>query len=225
MVFNVDMRVCIFQHSPSDPPGTTLDWLNQKSIKPDIYRVDLNQFPSSIKNYDWLIVLGGEPNVDEIEKYPWLGREKDLIKQAVSENKIILGLCLGGQLLAESLGAKVGRHPHWEVGWWNVDLLSTNKKLKIFQWHGYSFETPKGTRLLATNEANSSQAFVFKDRMWGFQFHPEATTAWVQDCAAGKIPSGTYCQSKEDILNGLTNLPDMTKWFHSLLDHIFKINT
>jgi GMP synthase-like glutamine amidotransferase len=232
MVFNVDMRVCIFQHSESDPPGTLLDWMNQKHLNPEIFRVDQNQFPQSIEKYDWLVVLGGEPNVDESRKYPWLIQEKKLISSAVAQNKLILGLCLGGQLLAESLGAKVAKHPHWEIGWWDVELSPENsklsppnKKLKIFQWHGYSFETPPNAKLFATNSANHSQAFALNDRFFGFQFHPEANEQWVRMCSKGKFPTGKFCQTKDEVINGLSYLSDMTKWFHSLLDQMLKANT
>ncbi len=144
----------------------------------------------SLDGYDGLIVLGGPMNVDEVGDYPNLETEVHLIRQAIDKEMPTLGVCLGSQLLAKALGAKVTKNPEKEIGWYDVsptsegegDPLLSNftKTEKIFQWHGDTFDLPKGAELLASSPLCKHQAFKYGDRVYGFQFHLEVDKPMIE---------------------------------------------
>ncbi len=225
-------KVLIFQHAEEDPAGSTLEWLKGNSIEFQVVRADLLDSNSSTlpkhDSYDWLIVLGGAPNVDQENQFPWLKPEKKFIKEAIDLNKKVLGLCLGGQLLAELLGGKVQRHSHWEVGWHDVNIDrslphfgSSPEKLSVFQFHGYRFWTPPNCKKIAGNEICSDQGFMFGERIVGFQFHPESTVEWVSQLATETLKSiqpGPFVQTEQEILENMHLQEKMKAWYFEFLN-------
>lgn len=143
-----------------------------------------------------LIVLGGPMSVNDTDKYSFLSRELDWIREAVIEKKIpTLGVCLGSQLLAKALGAKVHPNRRKEIGWFEVNVLPAAKNdalfggskttETVFQWHGETFDLPKGTVHLASSKACGHQAFRFGNHAYGVQFHiemtPELLAEWLAE--------------------------------------------
>ncbi len=134
-------------------------------------------------------------NVYEEDRYPFLRGKDLLIKEAIQRGKHILGICLGAQLIAKALGAKVTKAPSKEIGWYDVSLTeegcrdplfaSLPKTFPVFQWHEDTFEIPRGGKLLATSTAVPSQAFRYGENAYGLQFHLEVTTemirAWMEE--------------------------------------------
>jgi len=122
-------------------------------------------------------------NVYEEDKYPFLRDELSLIESCVKSETKVLGLCLGGQLIARALGAKVTKNPVKEIGWFNIQITDAGKssplfsglpeKLKVFQWHGDTFGIPEGARHLARSELCENQAFVYDNTALALQFHVE----------------------------------------------------
>ncbi len=215
------MKTVIIQHEDSTPPGSTFVWLESKKIPYQVVRfVDLKTPPSS-SEFDLLIICGGSMNVDQEARFPWLVQEKEFIRQAIKENKKIVGLCLGSQLLAEALGGSVQKHPHWEVGWQSV-ALSNQESLKVFQWHGYSFTLPPQAELLATNACCSDQAYTYGKNIVAFQFHPETTEQWTVECANDPdLPAATeYVQTREEILRDIKYQKSLQAWYFAQLDSL-----
>ncbi len=138
-----------------------------------------------------LVVLGGPMNVDEVELYPFLGPEVGWIRRAVEAKLPYLGICLGSQLLAKALGATVFPNRVKEIGWYPIDLTpeaaadplfdGCAPRETVFQWHGDTFDLPRGTVHLATSDLCRHQAFRFGDSAWGLQFHIEMTEALIDD--------------------------------------------
>lgn len=214
------MKITVLQHSTDTPVGTLSDWAEKKGHQLDIRQLFAGADLPHLSQVEWLVILGGPMNVDEHEKHPWLVKEKAFIKQAVAEGRLCLGLCLGGQLLAQALGARVSRHTHWEVGWHPIEFNS-GEKLHMFQWHQDTFEIPDGAQRIATNEVTLNQGFTFKDHVVGLQFHPEATDEWVHECMIeSPYPTGPYVQSPDLLREGLIYRPKMTAWFFKLLDQM-----
>ncbi len=221
------MKITILQHSNGTPPGTVLDWIKERGHQADVRR--LQDTPAgqsllpSLSETEFLIILGGPMNVDDVDKHPWLNDEKKFLRQAIEGNKPCVGLCLGGQLLAQTLGATVRKHKHWEVGWHSVQLNGGKKDLTVFQWHQDTFGLPEGAMRIATNSITENQGFRFRDHVVGLQFHPEATPEWVKECTEEEdYPQGPYVQDEATVMAGLDHLPQLRRWFFELLDEVEK---
>jgi GMP synthase-like glutamine amidotransferase len=133
---------------------------------------------------DWLIVMGGPMSVNDENRHSWLRPEKRLISQAIEAGESVLGICLGAQLIASALGARVFPNGCKEIGWFpvrrspgsNVELAQLfSEGPEVFHWHGDTFELPSGAVGFLQSEACSNQAFVLGSRVLGLQFHLETT--------------------------------------------------
>lgn len=132
-----------------------------------------------------LIVMGGSMSVYEVEQYPFLAAEVNWIQQAVEQQLPVLGICLGAQLLAKAMGAKVYPNRIKEIGWYPLEILPTTAEdplfadcqstETVFQWHGDTFDLPPGAVLLAESALCKQQAYRVGPCAWGLQFHIEMT--------------------------------------------------
>lgn len=176
------MKVLIVQHVECEGPGYLEDFLCEKGIDYEITRMyEGEQLPD---NFDAMIVLGGPMNVYEEERYPYLKRLTTTIKNLATEGGYYLGFCLGGQLLAKALGAKVRRNQTKEIGNFEIQLTARGVEDPLFkgfdtvfpalEWHGDTFEIPEGALQLVESALCANQAFRFKNA-YGLQFHLEAT--------------------------------------------------
>ncbi len=217
-------RIAILQHSPDTPAGSVLDWASLRGHSVKVYRLDLDRPLPELADFDWLISLGGPMNCDEDERFPFLAKEKRLLADALKTNKCVLGLCLGGQLMARAAGEAVRAHRHWEVGWHAVqidDPFLGKRELKVFQWHHDTFDIPTRARRIATNSITANQGFRLSPRAIAVQFHPEATDEWVMELSRETpYPQGPHVQNPEEMKSDLGHLKEMTHWFFQLLDQM-----
>jgi GMP synthase (glutamine-hydrolysing) len=216
------MKTLILRHTISTPPGTSLDWLERRKIPYEVLMVqDIQTWPN-LESFRDLIICGGGMNVDQEEKYPWLKAEKQFIRQCIDAGKKIVGLCLGSQLLAEALGARVYKHTQWESGWQDI-RLADQTELKVFEWHAYTFDLPARAELLASNSQCRNQAFRMGTQILAFQFHPEASRDWVIARAGDpEAPTRGFVQTKDEILQGLELYQsNLQTWFFKQLDQHF----
>jgi GMP synthase (glutamine-hydrolysing) len=142
-----------------------------------------------LEAYDAAIVFGGSMHADEEETHPWLRGEKELLRRFLAAGTPVLGVCLGGQLVAHAAGAWVGRASEPEIGWHEVELTAAAasdpvfarlpRRFQALQWHYYAFDVPAGGVELARSPL-CSQAFRLGKLAWGVQFHPEVTLAMVE---------------------------------------------
>ena len=177
-------RLVVFQHVSFEILGTLHPLLRERGFR--IRYANFGRHPHArpeIARYNGLVVLGGPMNVDDLERYPHLAIEVELIRQAIEQGIPVLGICLGAQLIAKALGARVHANGGKEIGWYDVSLTSAAKDdplfrdfgevEKIFQWHGDVFELPAGAVHLATSQRCSHQAFRYGTNVYGLQFHLE----------------------------------------------------
>lgn len=181
------MRVKIhcFQHVPFEGPGCIWDWIFHRGHALSYTRFYENDPVPSVCDYDWLIVMGGPMGVDDHDQYPWLMAEKSAIREAINNGKTVIGICLGAQLIASVLGARVTSGFRKEIGWFDVKLTPEGQKhplfldfpasMKVFQWHDDAFDIPEGAVHLAVSEACNNQAFIWGSNVLGLQFHFEMT--------------------------------------------------
>ena len=184
-------KVLVIQHVPHERLGsfepafkrlggsiTTLNAYEPKAVWP------------SRSAFDGLVVFGGPQGAYEQAKYPYLTKEIQLLREAVKAEQPILGICLGAQLLAAALGAKVSPNAQKEIGWHPVMRESGadtdpmwdafGQTETVFQWHGDTFALPKGATQLASSPLCEQQAFRFGRAAYGLQFHVEVTDAIVR---------------------------------------------
>jgi GMP synthase (glutamine-hydrolysing) len=177
-------RLLVFQHVPYEILGNLDPLLRQARFR--IRYVNFGRHPDAqpdISKYNGLIVLGGPMNCDQSDRYPHLPHEIEVIREAIERGLPVLGICLGAQLIARALGARVGKNPSKEIGWYplsptdegNRDPLFAqfDESQQIFQWHGDKFEIPHGAVHLAESPDCRNQAFRFKHNIYGLQFHLE----------------------------------------------------
>lgn len=183
-------RLLVFQHVPHEILGTFNPQLKEAGFR--IRYVNFGRTPDAqpnISKYDGLIVLGGPMCISQRENYPHLDIEIAAIREAMDLNMPVLGICLGAQLIAAALNARVRRNPVKEIGWYDVETTEVGSKdplfrffngaEKIFQWHGDTFDIPHNAVHLASSPACANQAFRYGDRVYGLQFHLEVDAALI----------------------------------------------
>jgi GMP synthase-like glutamine amidotransferase len=183
------MRVLAFRHVPFEHLGLIADALAARAI--ECRYVDLYESAEapSAENVDGLIFMGGPMSVND--DLPYIRKELRLIEEAVAQGKPVLGVCLGSQLIAKALGARVYKNAVKEIGWYPVRFTEAagddrlfaglNGPELVFHWHGETFDLPPAAALLASSEACRHQAFRVGANVYGLQFHLEVTPEMIAD--------------------------------------------
>ena len=181
--------VLILRHMPHEPGGTLETALTGAGV--DFRYFDLHREVPARLPLDracGLVALGGPMNVDEVDRYPFLALDVQWIEQALAMDLPFLGICLGSQLLAKTLGARVYPNRVKEIGWYPVELtpaaaddplFAQSGTRTMFQWHGDTFDLPSGAIHLARSPACENQAFRYGQRAYGLQFHIEMTATMI----------------------------------------------
>ena len=186
-----------------------------------------------MQDFDWLVIMGGPMNVYEEVQYPWMRDEKSFIGRAIENKKLVLGICLGAQLIADVLGARISKNSHKEIGWYPVyptarpdplpQVSALGSVLEGLHWHADTFELPPRALHLSRSEACENQAFVYDNRVLGLQFHLEVTVdglqALVQNCAH-EITEGRFVQTPEKLLADPQRTRQANRIMNRLLDDL-----
>jgi len=197
------MRVLAFRHVPHEGLGRIAPELARRGISLDY--ADLYQPGAAVPDpsrYDGLIFMGGPMSVND--GLPYLEQEARWIAQAVEARRPVLGVCLGAQLIAKALGARVYPSPVKEIGWFEIDwtgeaaadplFAGAGPRETVFQWHGETFDLPPGARWLASSSACPHQAFCASSSAYALQFHLEVTPEMIADWCAQDANCGDLRQ-------------------------------
>lgn len=173
----------VVQHVAVEGAGVIGDVLRQRGVATRLVGPEEPLAESAANDAIGVVVLGGPMGVYEADRHPRLREEMAMIARAVAADKPVLGICLGSQLLAAALGARVYRGPSKELGWFDVTLQPAARedallggapaRFRALHWHGDVFDLPAGARHLASSERTEHQAFAHR-RAWGLLFHLEA---------------------------------------------------
>ncbi len=184
------MHIHFIQHMLFEYPASISDWASGKNHSTSCSRIFEDALFPAVDTFDMLVIMGGAMGVYEDDKYPWIPAEKSFIRNAIAANKKVLGICLGAQLIAEALGAKVFPHTLKEIGWLPVEKVEPHalteklpQMFTTFHWHGDTFTLPENAVHLFKTKACEQQGFIYNNHVAGLQFHMEI---------------------KEDLLNGMT---------------------
>ncbi|MHC5934715.1 type 1 glutamine amidotransferase [Nostoc sp.] len=226
------MRIHYLQHVPFEGLASIEQWLTKKDHILSATKFYNGDTLPSVDDLDWVIVMGGPMNIYENDKYPWLTWEKHFIEEAIKKNKIVIGICLGSQLIADVLGSKVYKGQEKEIGWYPIQVTTEAKNypvfatfpvsFTVFHWHGDTFDLPPGAVQLASSEVCANQAFIYGDRVLGLQFHLESTQESVrqiiENCAS-ELVTGKYIQKSEEMLARDDDFSNINTAMCKILEH------
>ena len=225
------MRLHYFQHEPFESPFIIKDWAIRNSFSISSTHFYKESALPDLNEIDWLVIMGGSMSVNDEDKFDWLSKEKEFIKQAIDTDKIVIGICLGAQMIANVLGSKVYPNREKEIGWFPIKWNKEAQEIKAFQklpsemnvmhWHGETFDLPKGAKLLAESEACKNQAFIFNKNVIGLQFHMEFTDKAIQEMlinCISELVKGSYIQNEVEMLNDMKYLESSQSGLINILD-------
>lgn len=196
------MSVLILKNAITEGPGTIEDYLCLNRIPYSIIDLANGEAVPDSAEYDTLVVLGGPMSVNDNLLY--IRTEEELIRNFIPAGKKVLGICLGAQIMAKAFGEEVYKGPAREIGWLDIELCGeglrdpamqalcgaqvngeSNRALKVFQWHGETFNIPQGAVKLASSSLCPNQAFRIGSS-YAFQFHIEVNRGIIDDWMAGE---------------------------------------
>jgi GMP synthase-like glutamine amidotransferase len=208
------MRAHCLQHVFFEGLGSIEPWLKQTGHQITRTRFFESTDLPELDEVDFLIAMGGPMSANDELEFPWLCREKAFIRSAVQARKPVLGVCLGAQLIASAMGARVCPNPCREIGWFPVraaaiadappfPVFCFPEEVEAFHWHGETFDLPAGSVRLASSAGCRNQAFQLGQRTIGLQFHlettPDTLRRLVANCRGELLPSA-YVQPEATLL-------------------------
>jgi GMP synthase (glutamine-hydrolysing) len=222
------MKLHWLQHVPFEGLGYIEKWATEHGAEISCTRLHADDILPDLDEVDLLIVMGGPMGIFDYEEHPWLADEKAFIRSAIAEGKTIIGICLGAQLMADVLGAKVYPGPQKEIGWYPIRRCDDAptlipEELTVFHWHGDTFETPEGAIPLAVSEPGINQGFIYKDRAIALQFHMETTEQSINDLVencADELVDAPYIQTAERIREKSEHISPVNRAMKTLLDSL-----
>ena len=210
------MNVQVLQHVPFEGIGSIERWLADRDAHTRYTRFyESSELPDP-RQVDLVIAMGGPMSVNDEREHPWLASEKEFIRQSIGLGLPVIGICLGAQLIANALGARVYPGRHTEIGWFPVEAVAADGDvfqlpdgLTAFHWHGETFDLPDGAVGLAKSEACDNQAFQIGRNVVGLQFHlettPRSAAQLLQHCGHELVP-GEFVQTEHVIPVSYTHL-------------------
>lgn len=210
------MRAHYFQHVPFEGLGSMAAWLREAGYDIGVTRWYAGELPPEPAGIDLLIVMGGPMSVNNVGDHPWLAAEREFIRRWIDADRPLLGVCLGAQLIASVLGARVYPNAVKEIGWFPVTPVTPAAgnafrfppAQRVFHWHGETFDLPAGAIHLARSAGCDHQAFQIGRHVIGLQFHldttPETAAALITNCRAELSPA-PYVQDEATLLSEPTD--------------------
>lgn len=227
------MRIHYLQHVPFEGLGSMAPYFADRGYQVTATCLYREEPLPRLDAFNWLIIMGGPMGVYDERRHSWLKREKAFIQLAVAAGKTVLGICLGAQLIADALGAKVYQNRCREIGWFPVKLSDHVEHtvlkgvfphdFEAFHWHGDTFDIPDAGHLLASSQACPNQGFIVGDRVIGLQFHlestPDSVRSLVENCGH-ELDGSPFVQSEADMLAEPSRFFDINSIMNGLLDKL-----
>ena len=227
------MNVQVLQHVPFEGIGSIERWLADRDAHTRYTRFyESSELPDP-RQVDLVIAMGGPMSVNDEREHPWLASEKEFIRQSIGLGLPVIGICLGAQLIANALGARVYPGRHTEIGWFPVEAVAADGDvfqlpdgLTAFHWHGETFDLPDGAVCLAKSDACENQAFQIGRNVVGLQFHlettPESAALILEHCGDELVP-GDYVQTDANIREtSETACADINRVMDELLSYVVR---
>jgi GMP synthase-like glutamine amidotransferase len=225
------MRIHSLQHVTFEGSANITAWARQHGHEITRTRLHAQEPLPDHDAYDCLVIMGGPMNIYEHGAFPWLIREKTFITDAIDKKRVVLGVCLGAQLIADCLGGKVTSSPHREIGWYPLTRTPESEgsflsvlplQFEAFHWHGDMFSIPPGARRLAGSEACPNQAFQYEDHVLGMQFHLDYSKDSIQtmiDHCSAELIADTHVQTDPEVLTDTHRALSLERRLFSVMDY------
>lgn len=207
------MKILSVIHADFELPGAIDLWVKHKQFDITICRPFAGESLPKTQDFDWLILMGGPQSPLEQEIYPYLKDEIRFVKAAHEADKVILGFCLGAQIIGEAFGARTEKSPNREVGIFPIELTDAGKRDPLFKdiphqfsvvhWHNDMPGLTNESEILAVSEGCPRQVVRYRPKVYGFQCHPEPTISDIQNMifhCEDDLRPGDYVQTKEEML-------------------------
>jgi GMP synthase-like glutamine amidotransferase len=228
------MRIHYLQHVPFEGPAHLSSVVRPMGAELTHSLLFAGQEPPEPAAFDLLVVLGGPMGVHDEKEHSWLAGEKQYIELVLESGKRIVGICLGAQLVASVLGARVYKNRYKEIGWYPVTKTVEARSSPLgsilpgvfpaFHWHGDTFDIPSGAVHMAESAACANQCFLYEDRALGLQFHLESTADSIRllhDNCGDELDGGGYVQTSDEILK-TGHIAESNLLFERILVEILK---
>jgi len=224
------MKIYVAQHVPFEGVGAIADWAESRKVSLGVVRLFAGEkLPEQID--DGLIVMGGPMGIYDYEDHPWLVDEKKMIRSVLDAKRPVLGICLGAQLIADVLGARVFSGIQKEIGWFGLERVAQWSEIDfpssctVLHWHGDQFEVPEGAISFASSAVTLCQGFFLEDRVAALQFHlettPESLEALIENSTSEFLQKEEWIQSPRELREGLVHLSALHPILFRLLDALF----
>ncbi len=230
------MKIHVLQHSSINTLGTIEEYARTRNHLLESTRFYETKSSPKLDSFDLLIIMGGPIGVYDYKENPWLRKEKEFIKQAIEAGKPVLGICLGSQLLADILGARVYENEYMEMGWFPVRAIAEGKEsdfLKglpeestVFHWHSRTFDLPAESVHLFESECCKNQGFIYGGRVVALQFHPEVHEERIESLIrrfGDGMADGPFVQKKKEMLEQRKYLAETKEFMFLILDKFEKM--
>jgi len=223
------INIQCLMHVPYEGPGIIAEWIGKKNHHLKYTRLyDGDSMPDA-SDVDFLVIMGGPMNVFDFHIHPWMQDEIEWVSDFINTGKPVLGICLGAQIIAASLGVDVYPGKQREIGWHNLQFLPSlgDYKIwnelpatrKVFHWHGDTFPIPNGATRIASSHAFPNQGFIYNSKVFALQFHlevtPESVKELVENCR-NELITEPYIQTEEEILGE-------EKYYHTNQELMFQL--
>ena len=231
------MHIHYFQHNHFEDLGYIGDWAKSKNITTSVTRFDLKPELPSLEDFDWLVVMGGAMGVHDLDQFPWIHKEIEFIKEVIRSEKIVIGVCLGSQMIASALGARVYKNTEPEMGFWPIKFSPEAQKDNVFKhfpanlivmhFHFDTFELSQGAVAMAESTVTAVQAFRYGNNVFALQFHCELTESnipiFIRELAPEIVP-GRLVQQPLEMLQNISYCRLNNQIFAKMLDEILNLD-
>ena len=216
----------ILRHVPYEGPGLIEEMLEGRGLPYKIIDVFEEGVPLGVAGFTGIVSMGGPMSVNDGTEE--IKRERVLLLEAMERDIPILGVCLGAQIIASAMGARVYAGEHPEVGWGEVTLTQSgiadpllagvDHALPVLHWHGETFELPEGAVNLAYSEKYENQAFRAGSNTYGLQFHLEVDEEMVREWVdVDREEEDGIVSEPEAILDGVRTYLDPVRFTGALI--------
>ncbi|MDP4290887.1 MAG: hypothetical protein Q8908_07385 [Bacteroidota bacterium] len=229
----MNKKIVTLLHANFEQPGYVSHWAGQHQFEMEEIQCWRNPVYPDPKDVKRLLIMGGPMGVYQTKEYPWLADEIRFVRAVIDAGNKVLGICLGSQLIAAAMGAKVYRNDKAEIGWFEIKwekeaydhplTYGVSSHSKVFHFHGDTFDLPGDAVLLASSKACKHQAFALGNHVLALQFHMEITNELLEEMLfyGDDFEPDTFVQTHKVIQSGIYEVVQNHTDLSAMLENLY----